>query len=249
MFKLIILTLSIGFLYSCHTNNQQQQPGAISDSTKVDTSAIINDPKSNLNIQTNSFSEIDTSGILMFPLSMGESERDGGGSLSYKEISPSNYWNIIFYNSHTAAYHLLSERKMLIGDFDTKSSSSENGRNTLTAKNIFYTITVDDYNKDRRLTGQDPIYLFISDKEGNNFRQISPAGCSVRSWQIIQSTNKIIITVTKDSDNNKKFDESDEVASFQIDIDKEVNATEIFPADFKKKLKVLFDKDWKRIKE
>ena len=245
-FSAVIITTLL--LYSCGQKKQQGQQPTLSDSTAVDTVAILNDQKNNLNIQTNSFSEIDSSGIIMFPLSMGETSRDGG-SFSYKEIPYSSYWNIIFYNSHNSQYHLLSDRKMLISSFDIKYSSGDNVDIAFSNRNIFYKVTVDDYNEDKKLTSDDPEYLFVSDKEGNNFRQISPTGYSLKSWQFIKSTNKIIMTVTKDSDKNRKFGEKDEVTTFQIDIDKETQPTEIFSTEFKNKLKVLFDRDWKRIKE
>ena len=57
------------------------------------------------------------------------------------------------------------------------------------------------------------------------------------------------MAVTKDSDKNRKFRDKDEVTTFQIDIDKETQPTEIFSTEFKNKLKVLYDRDWKRIKE
>ena len=37
----------------------------------VDTVAIVNDPTTNVNIQASSFTEIDSSGISMFPLAPG----------------------------------------------------------------------------------------------------------------------------------------------------------------------------------
>lgn len=75
------------------------------------------------------FTEIDSSRILMFPLTMGESERSDGGSFSYKSIPENSYWNIIFLDTRTNAYHLLSDKKMLIMKLGT-------GLNPLTASDI-----------------------------------------------------------------------------------------------------------------
>ncbi len=242
---IIITTL---FFYSCGQNNQHGQTSTSPDSTAVDTVAIINDPKNNLNVQTNSFFEIDSSGIIMFPISMGEIKR-GGGSYSYKEMPYNSYWNIIFYNSHTSQYHLLSDKKMLISSFDIRYRSGDNIDIAFSNKYIFYLVKIDDYNQDEKLPSDDPEYLFVSDKEGNNFKQISPTGYNLKSWQYIKSTNRIFMAVVKDSDKNRKFGDKDEVTTFQIDIDKETQPTEIFPTEFKNKLKVLFDRDWKRIKD
>jgi len=217
---------------------------------KKEAQSLLNevDPKQGLNIQMNRFSEIDTSGILMFPLSMSETNADGG-SLAYKEIPSSSFWNIIFLNSKTNYYHLLSDKKILIRNYDFKYS--ENGRADIgqTSRHIFYSVTSEDFNNDKRLTDEDPKYLYLSDKEGNNFRRISPQNCDLQNWKFINSTNKVLITVKIDSDNNYKFDDKDEVMAFEFEIDKGKESTEVFSIQFKDSLKVLFDRDWKRLKK
>ncbi|SOD11877.1 hypothetical protein [Pedobacter xixiisoli] len=245
MTKHFIYLLILALVISCGQNNNQQQEKGNSAS---DSLAVVNDPKNNLNIQTNSFSEIDSSGVLMFPLSMGETEREGG-SLSYKEMPNHGYWNIIFYNSKTKEYYLLSERKMIVGNYDYKFGSDDNDNISQTTNHIFYTVRTDDFNKDKKLTDQDPQYLFISDKFGNNFRQISPTNYNLNNWRYIKSSDKVIMTVGKDSDNNLEFDNSDEITTFEIELDKGTEAKEVFGDDFKNKLKILFDRDWKRLKK
>ena len=248
MLRFIILLSTVFILISCGQNKQEPPTQQSADNTVVDSVAVLNDPKNNLNIQTNSFSEIDSSGILMFPLSMGESDRDGG-SLSYKSMPSNGFWNIIFLNSKTNEYHLLSDKKMLIKNYDFKYSSNENVDIAQTSRHIFYSITSEDYNKDKKLTEEDPKYLFVSDKDGNNFRQISPSNYDLQNWQFIKSANKVLLTVKKDSDKNNKFDEKDEVTTFEVEIDKGTEPKEVFSTDFKNKLKILYDRDWKRLKE
>ena len=248
MIRSIIFSIAIFILISCGQNNPDSQVQQTADSTTVDSLAVLNDPKNYLNVQTNSFSEIDSSGILMFPLSMGETGRDGG-SLSYKEMPRNNYWNIIFLNSRNDEYHLLSDKKMLIRNYDFKYANDNNVDLPQTTPYIFYKITSDDINKDKKLTDEDPDYLFVSDKEGNNFRQISPSNYDLRNWQFIKSANKVLLTVKKDSDKNNKFDENDEVTTFEIEIDKGSEPIEIFSKDFKDKLRILYDRDWKRLKK
>ena len=248
MLRLIISLLTAFILISCGQNKQESQTQKNVDNTMVDTLSVLNDPKNNLNIQTNSFSEIDSSGILMFPLSMSEAVGDGG-SLSYKEMPSNSYWNIIFLNSMTNEYHLLSDKKMLIRNYDFKYSSNDNMDISQTSRHIFYSITSDDFNKDKKLTDEDPKYLFVSDNEGNNFRQISPSNYNLQNWQFIKSVNKILLTVRKDSDKNNKFDDKDEVTTFEVDIDKGTQPKEVFSTDFKNKLKILYDRDWRRMKK
>jgi hypothetical protein len=65
------------------------------------------DAKENLNIQTKEFSEIDSTGILIFPLKMGEN-KDNDDNYSYKEMPYYGFWNILFYNTKTKETHLIN---------------------------------------------------------------------------------------------------------------------------------------------
>ncbi len=231
MLKIISIFFTTLLFAAC---GQNQPKRAINDTdfVAIDTLAIINNPTNNVSVQTNSFSEIDSSGIIMFPLSIGSNGRDGG-SFSYSGVPYNTNWNIIFYNSHTSQYYLLSDRKMLISSIDIQTSSNDQADIAFTKRNIFYKVSVDDYNKDKKLNTEDPEYLFVSDKQGRNFKQISPSGYNMKSWQYIRSTNKIIMTVTKDANNDKSFGGNNEVCSFQINIDTETQPTEMFSTDFK----------------
>lgn len=246
MSKTFLYLSTLALFISCKQNQNPSEKGLAHHS--ADSVTVLNDPKINLNIQTNNFSEIDSSGVLMFPLSMGETEGEDD-SFSYKRMPNNTYWNIIFYNSDSKAYHLLSERKMLIGAIEQKYGSESDHAISNTKNCIFYAIRTDDLNKDGKLTADDPQYLFISDKSGHNFKQISPSNYHLNNWELVKSSNKVIMTLAKDSDNNAKFDEDDEITTFEFELGKDSVAREIFPDSFKNKLKILFDKDWKRLKK
>jgi hypothetical protein len=245
MKKYFLHLLILLFFASCKQNSKPQQQAQAKPT--VDSLAILNDPKNNLNIQTNTFTEIDSSGILMFPLSMRETEQESEGSFSYKKVPGSGYWNIIFYNAKTTEYHLLTDKKMIIANYEHKYGNDGQVNIAQKTDYIFYTIRTDDFNKDQKLTYQDPQYLFISDKLGKNFRQISPANYDLNNWKFIKNANKIVLTARKDSDENNKFDDADEVMAFEIALD-QTTPQAIFPDNFKNKLKILFDRDWKRLK-
>ncbi len=246
--RLIFLS-AILFFASCN-ENKQQPPGKATGNAATDSAAIVNDPASNFNVQAKSFTEIDSSGILMFPLPLASTTRESGGfsSGSYNSDYISSYWNIIFLNTNTNESHLLTDKKIFIKSYNFKYNSDANENILLTTRFIFYNAVAEDYNKDKSLNNDDPEYLFVSDKEGNNFRQVSPAGYDLLNWQFIKASNKIIMTVRKDSDKNNKFDNKDEVSTFEINIDKDTTPKEVFTTDFKNKLKLLFDKDWKQVK-
>jgi hypothetical protein len=236
-------------LFAC--GQQKQSPKKTTeDQVVADSVAIVNDPYSNLNIQALAFSEIDSSGILMFPLAQqGREGRSGTGSLSYKEIPANNYWNIIFLNTKTNEYHLLSERKMLISNYQFNSGNSSKIIVEDGGRFIFYSIITDDYNLDMKLNSFDPSYLFMSDRAGNNFRQISPPAANLLNWQFIEVSGKIIMTVQKDRNADKTFDAKDEVATFEIAIDKDAAPKEVFSNEFKNKLKLSFNRNWSQESE
>ncbi len=245
--KQFIVQSALVVCFSCTQRKQEAQIDTNPISTIVDSLAVVNDPKINLNIQMNSFTEIDSSGVLLFPLSVSENEDRNGYSRSYKDMPNNEYWNIAFLNTKTNEYHLLSENKMLISSYEYNIEGYEKSKQL--DQKIFYSIRTTDYNKDKLINEKDPVYLFVSDKRGYNFKQISPMNYHFQKWSYIDSSNKMILTLKKDTDNNNLFDEKDETVIFDVDANFEKDATEVFSTEFKNKLKLLFDRDWKRIKK
>lgn len=231
------------FLFSSCTVKENP----IGSDSKGNRTNDLEDPQEVLNIQTETFTEIDSSGVLIYPLMTKESQYEGRKA-SYKEMPYNEYWNLIFYDSKTKDIHLLTNQKMIILDYNYKGNYEDEKEFFFSTKYIFYTIRVDDFNKDKLLTEQDPKYLFISDKFGNNLKQISPKNYNLNSWRYVKSSNKVIMTVEMDSDGNSVFDRTDEITSFEIDLERDSLASEIFKNEFKSKIKILFDRDWKRIK-
>ena len=239
MKKIILSSILLAVLFSCIKNTENFES---SSSSQTDPDAI-----DNLNIQTNSFTEIDSTGILMFPLQMGQNPRKDG-EYSYKQMPDNGYWNIVFLNSNTNEYHLLTENKVMIINYDYKYNTHEGTDISKKTDHIFYNIRSKDYNKDKLLNEKDPVYLFVSDKSGKKLRQISPADYDLNSWKYIQSSHKVIMTATKDSNKNDIFDNEDEISTFEIILDQSETPKEVFQSDLKNKLKKLYDRDWKKIK-
>lgn len=219
-------------------------PESTADSSNINQES----PIENLNVQTTNFSEIDSSGVLMFPLRMGESKRESESS-SYKEIPQSEFWNIMFYNSITNNYYLLTKDKILIENFNDDYYNDAETISTNKTNYIFYTARSLDYNKDKLLNYQDPLYLYVSNKKGENFRQLSPNNFNLENWRYIKSTNKIVFSASKDSNKNNIFDDKDEVIAFEVNVDSKELAKEIFSNETKNELKKLYDRDWKKIKK
>ena len=198
---------------------------------------------------------IDSSVLVMYPLILNNNEEESTGILGYS--TPRTYWNIIFYNTANGDYHLIDDnRKMVIysytqSTFDAGASASsykfnenlENGYSQV-SKLIYYSVRTLDFNKDGKLNAQDPNYLFISDKAGKNFKQVSPDNLSVTNWQTIKGANKILIHVTKDTNNDKQFNVEDETIPMVYDLNTNGISKDIFKNDFKIKLKKQMDEHW-----
>ncbi len=242
MFKKTLYVLTLISLNACQSTTSNQSHGTV-DSLKLDTLKILNDPTKNLNVQTKSFIEIDSSGLVILPLLIDDNS-ENGKNVTYPDIPKSNFWNLLFYDTNTGQSHLLSERKMLLRSNDYSYGNLDNDYIINKSRHLFYKIRVDDFNKDGKLSSTDPLYLFVSDKKGNGFRKISPDGYNLVSWGYIKSTNKVIMILAKDSDGNLKFEESDEVKSFEVDLNTQGSASEIISGKLKNKFKLLFEKQW-----
>ncbi|MGV4413894.1 hypothetical protein [Chryseobacterium sp. T1] len=203
----VTFLILILLLMSCSKNSESRN---IESNTNTEETQI-----EKLNIQTKNFIEIDSTGILMFPLEMSEN-KNRDKSYSYKEMPNNGFWNILFLNSSTNDYHLLTDKKILIVEYDYKYGREDGVKFSKNLPYIFYNVRTNDYNKDKLLNEKDPVYLFISDKAGKNFRQISPDNYSVNSWKYIALNNKVVMTASKDSNNNNLFDEKDELSTFEV---------------------------------
>lgn len=144
---------------------------------------------------------------------------------------------------------MLSEKKLLIRSFNLQYTNGKDVAITPTNRHIFYVITSDDLNNDQDLTDKDPKYLFVSDKQGDNLRKVSPADYNLQNRQLVKSANKVFGTARKDSDKNNLFNEKDELITFEVDMDKGTAATEVFSTAFKNNLKLLYEKDWNESKK
>lgn len=231
-------------MVSCNNQRQKQQGNTGNTEKAVDSLAVFNDPKNKLNIEASDFFEIDSSGIFMFPLGLNENKRTGSGQF-YSSTPGNTYWNIIFLNTHTGEQHLLSNKKMWIKNYSFNYAERPAQMMHQEDSLIFYAITTDDYNKDDQWNEADPVYLFVTDARGKNFKQISPAQHHVLNWKYAKGSNKIIMTVKKDSDANGSFDAKDEVLIYVWTPGSDTAAIEMLKPGFKKDIKQLYHQQWK----
>lgn len=189
---------------------------------------------------------IANSDYVMYPLAIKSDE--SGGLITKSDVRrTTQFWNFAFYNTATGEYHLLDKtQKMLVSTYDASAQGDVNipaGKIVLTDSLIFYSVRVTDFNKDGELTYSDPEYLFNSDKNGRNFKQVSPSNLNVTSWQAVKNTGKLLIQAVADINHDKKFDEDDKVIPYVYDL-KTGKLHQVFDEDFINNADKLFEKHW-----
>jgi hypothetical protein len=110
--------------------------------------------------------------------------------------------------------------------------------------NIFFNVVSSDLNENKYLDNDDPTYLFMSDKQGNDFRQISPDNYNVISWEVVTGTT-IILQAQKDDNGDKKFDQNDRVIPLIVNVSIDKVAKETFSLTYVDSLKRMLSNTWK----
>ena len=130
--------------------------------------------------------QIDSSGYFLIPrLIDSDNQASYGKGKGY--LPWGNYKDIYFYNSTTnEAKKLFGATLVLISPFNARRFSyeykaSETPENFL-PKHIIYLARTENFNGDNALDTEDPVYLYISTKTGDNLTQITPKGLNVVSW-------------------------------------------------------------------
>jgi len=246
MLRKITVILAGMALYGCtnSSNNRNVADGDVNNA-KAEKSKKDKAPGSAKgNLHFSEPQQIDNSAVIMYQLDFAEKDQSSGsGSFISKSDRGPSYWNIVFMNTETHQYHLLdSIRKMRILTINADRESDDAVPRSYTKSNfIFYSITTDDLNKDGKLDGDDPDYLFISDKSGNNLKQISPSGYYVRSWKLISETNKVLmetVAVKAEKEDNP------EIVPFIYDLTTGAPPLKTFAPDFMNKTKALYNRQW-----
>jgi hypothetical protein len=200
---------------------------------------------------------IDSSAYVMYPLLLRASEGEADG-YDVRKGRSNTYWNIAFYNTETGESHLLAaSRKMIIEGYGAAETSGgtpdyASGNSIHYMKQVYepgnqllyYSIKIDDYNHDGVIDDKDPTYLFTSDKNGREFKQISPANYNIESWQLVQGARKVLIQAKRDTDNNKAFDDDDITTPFVYTIRSGGPAKEVFSKEFNSEVKEMLHNQW-----
>ncbi|MEM8524704.1 MAG: hypothetical protein AAGG68_08670 [Bacteroidota bacterium] len=162
---------------------------------------------------------VDSSDQIIIPISTELLERRTKYSRDgyYSDDYP-RYWNVLFYNRKTGDTRLLTEDKIRISRiYVNRNDEYEQGSKIMNGK-VLYEIGDTDFNKDRKLNGKDPEYLFSSNNDGTNLKRISPIGEELQYFEVIPKSSQILIRTLRDINQDSIFNRKDESIWYKAEL-------------------------------
>src|SRR5436190_1264055 len=87
----------------------------------------------------------------------------------------------------------------------------------------------ENFNGDKSLNSDDPVYLFLSTKTGDNLKQITPQGFHVYSWTVSKDKKMILVKGKADKNGDKKFGQGDDDIYYRIDLNTDISKIKCEP--------------------
>jgi hypothetical protein len=135
-----------------------------------------------------------------------------------------NYSDIFFYNSATGTTKkLFGPTLSLIVPFHPRVYYGYGVKPPDTPPNflprhIVYLARTENFNGDNALDSDDPVYLYLSTRSGEQLKQITPKGMNVLSWIISRDKKFLLVKVQQDKNGNKKFGNGDDELYYRVDL-------------------------------
>jgi hypothetical protein len=226
--------LCLAGIAACRQPEQPKPRAPIS--LKVDTAIILKSDNGKVIQLFNDYIIPDTAGqLLVFPLNLAGTDNDRS-SVSKKYGNGSAAWNYLFYHIQTDTSHLLTDRRLLF-----------TGYHPLNNRFTLYTVTAEDYNQNNLLDEGDPTYLFISDRYGQGFRQLTPPYTHVMGWKYWNNKDLLLVKCIEDNNTDRVYNDKDEQVYFRINLnDTAFTCRELFTTADKLHIKAQFDSTWKQ---
>lgn len=174
--------------------------------------------------------QIDSTEYFLIPKTINQYQQtaygQGKGSFPW-----GSYGNIVFYNAKTnQSKKLFGDKLVLIAPFQRKQyyyrdddeKNKEIPANVL-PNHIIYTAITENYSGDTALDADDPVYLYVSTKSGENLKQLTPNGIHVVSWIVSKDKKMILVKALNDKSGNKKFGKGDDYVLYRIDLHEDIS--------------------------
>lgn len=221
------------------------QPGRTEAIDRVTEKAVYADP-----IIT------DHSEYVMIPVEIREiSKSDGAfGSIkagyygsSYSKITHiyhgfyfGRFNNVVFYNKNSGNSHLLLNKKALISSFYFPYEK-EDGKDKPITKFLLFGISDKDTNGDGLINEKDAIVGHMSDLSGRNLQQVTPENTQLIDLRVDKNIDAIFLRIKKDSNNDKRFSDEDDISVFRINLSNPSAGMEIISDQISKKVNSIFN--------
>ena len=177
--------------------------------------------------------QIDSSEYYLIPELVDNDNKDAYGK-GVGLLNWGDYIDIYFYNSTTKQTKRLFDKQLaLIQSFNKRDYYYSKGRETeipanILPKHIVYLARTENFNGDNALDNQDPVYLYISTKTGENLTRVTPKGFYVISWTISKDKKMILVKGKNDKNNNKKFGNGDDELYYRIDLEDDISKIQCY---------------------
>ena len=122
------------------------------------------------------------------------------------------YANVLFYNFKSNITKKLFQEETFIKIPTHNSNKFYAERNTKklsTDKWIFFFVKNIDSDKNGKINNDDPTILYVSDKQGNDLKPITPDNESVISLDTFEKQGFILVKMQRDLTKNNKFEDDD----------------------------------------
>ncbi len=165
--------------------------------------------------------QIDSSEWFLIPEKIGLADIESYGK-GKGFVPGGDYKEVMIYNAQTnMSKNLFQGKKVIISNFQPTSRIYHNSDPIPDVTNILkgqvlLLVRSENLNKDNGLDSDDPVYMYIVNKNGEGLSQITPSGMHVRTWKYYSSRNMVMARIQKDSDNNGKFDHRDDEFFYKI---------------------------------
>lgn len=221
--------------------------------------AKASEPKKQQLLVYGDYMDLDSTNYLLIPLGMKTDEEQENRLLKNKssdDYAAENYFssyrsykynfysldfgncnNIIFYNKKTEDSYLLLQKPAVISEFYFPYYSAE-----YKAKKywfLLFGIHEKDTNGDGYINDEDAEAVYISNLSGQNMILISPENSQLIDWYIDEATNNILMKVRIDSNNNKKYDPTDDIEILKTAISAPAQGQPIIGDDIKNDIKKI----------
>ena len=136
------------------------------------------------------------------------------GILNSSKLSGTDYYsNILFYNFLQDSTKRLFNNDTYIKGFKKENyyynRDKEEKPDNITSKWIFYFVKSNDYNKNGKIDNDDPYTLFVSDKNGNALKSLTPQNENAVSIHIYEKQGFALIKMQRDLDKDEDFESDD----------------------------------------